>query len=228
MRFDDVPVLDEAAVFRALGGAAFRGDAQAVRQVQAAGRQMAAVATPRWIYRYFELEWPLALRGAQLPLPGKNIAAHLAGCAGCVLLAVTLGAGVEQAITAAEAGDLAEAVLLDAVASSLVEQYADLAEALVKQDEHVKDKCFTGRFSPGYGDFPTGIQADFLRVLDTQRKIGLTVSTAGIMLPRKSITAVVGVASHPVSGRLAGCEQCAIRERCEMRREGAGCGAKTD
>ena len=45
-----------------------------------------------------------------------------------------------------------------------------------------------------------------------------------ILVPRKSVTAVCGIADHPVTGTLAGCATCALRETCKRRKEGIPCG----
>lgn len=44
------------------------------------------------------------------------------------------------------------------------------------------------------------------------------------MIPRKSITAVLGISDHPVKGKLATCNECVLRDKCELRKEGGFCG----
>ena len=153
-------------------------------------------------------------------LQGNDILRHLEGCGSCVLLACTLGAGVDAALRAAGASDMAYAVVLDALASVAVEQTADAAEQTLRNEE---GQFLTGRFSPGYGDYPIAVQNDLLRLLDAPRKIGLCATPAHLLTPRKSVTAVLGVAGHPVTGRRAGCANCALRERCAYRKEGKTC-----
>ena len=149
-------------------------------------------------------------------LQGNDILRHL-------LLACTLGAGVDAALRAAGASDMAYAVVLDALASVAVEQTADAAEQTLRNEEREEGQFLTGRFSPGYGDYPIAVQNDLLRLLDAPRKIGLCATPAHLLTPRKSVTAVLGVAGHPVTGRRAGCANCALRERCAYRKEGKTC-----
>ena len=148
-------------------------------------------------------------------LQGNDILRHLEGCGSCVLLACTLGAGVDAALRAAGASDMAYAVVLDALASVAVEQTADAAEQTLRNEEREEGQFLTGRFSPGYGDYPIAVQND--------RKIGLCATPTHLLTPRKSVTAVLGVAGHPVTGRRAGCANCALRERCAYRKEGKTC-----
>ena len=62
-----------------------------------------------------------------------------------------------------------------------------------------------------------------LEMILTLRKIGLCDTPTHLLTPRKSVTAVLGVAGHPVTGRRAGCANCALRERCAYRKEGKTC-----
>lgn len=164
----------------------------------------------------------LLLGAGRLPLPGRDIALHLAGCSHCLVLALTLGVAADAGIRAAEASDMGKAVLMDTAASTLAEQYADLATGQLQAElasERGK-RYLTGRYSPGYGDLPLALQAPLLALANAQRAIGLTASASHILLPRKSITALIGVAAQPVSGHLAGCRGCALWEKC---RGTAGC-----
>ena len=104
-----------------------------------------------------------------------------------------------------------------------VEQTADAAEQTLRNEEREEGQFLTGRFSPGYSDYPIAVQNDLLRLLDAPRKIGLCATPAHLLTPRKSVTAVLGVAGHPVTGRRAGCANCALRERCAYRKEGKTC-----
>ena len=62
--------------------------------------------------------------------------------------------------------------------------------------------------------------------LDAQRRIGLCVTGTDLLLPRKSMTALLGVSDHPVKGHLAGCGHCALRARCEYRKRGKTCASQ--
>ncbi len=191
-------------------------------------RRAAQAARPRWTHLRLPLARPAGgLSAGPLALPGQDIAAHLAGCEACELLALTLGEGMEQAIRAAEATDMAAAVVLDAAASVLAEQYAGLAQQRLAGEAAAEGLYLTSRFSPGYGDLPLELQGDFVRLLDAHRAIGLAATEHSLLTPRKSITAILGLARHPVSGALAGCARCALKEGCTYRKEGRSCGKNT-
>lgn len=185
--------------------------------LQKAEQALRAAAKPRAVSLRAE-------KAALAPyLQGDDIRRHLEGCAACVLLACTLGAGVDAAQRAANAADMAYAVVLDALASALAEQIADAAEQALRAAARQEGLFLTGRFSPGYGDYPIALQNDLLRLTDAPRKIGLCATDTHLLTPRKSVTAVLGLAPHPVTGQRAGCAHCALREQCTYRKEGKTC-----
>ena len=187
--------------------------------------QLLAAARPRTVYSApLELvrENGLYLGGTELS--GKDIKLHLEHCTHAVLLAVTLGVQTDALIRRTEAVDMARAVVLDAASSVLVEQLAADAEEELRGQLARAGRYLTGRYSPGYGDLPLTLQRDVLRLTDAGRRIGLAVTASGIMTPRKSITAVLGVADIPVKGHLAGCGHCVLRSTCIFRKRGQNCG----
>ena len=228
MQFTEKLEVDIAQVCRALGCGDCPPDDETGRRISHAARSVTRAAIPRWVSARFELarDGGLRLAGSETPLPGRDIAAHLDGCGGCLLIGVTIGAGVDGLIRAAEAADIADAVLADAAASVLAEQYADFAQEVLAR-EAAPGSFLTGRFSPGYGDFPIEFQRELVRLTDAPRAIGLTANESSILIPRKSVTALLGIAGHPVTGRLAGCESCALREGCDRFERGLSC-AKPD
>ena len=84
----------------------------------------------------------------------------------------------------------------------------------------------SGRFSPGYGDWPIGVQPLVAAALDTARRVGLCVTENDLMTPRKSVTALLGLSDHPVKGHLAGCGHCVLNTRCEYRKRGKTCASE--
>lgn len=171
-------------------------------------------AKPKAIYRL--------MQKAELKTSGQSIEKHLEGCHETALMAVTLGIGVDELIRKTGVTDMAMAVIIDAGASVLVEQLADEFEGYIRKQ--LDTDFITSRFSPGYGDWPVTEQARIIHYLDGQRKIGLNVTADSLMIPRKSITAVLGISDHPVKGKLATCNECVLRDKCELRKEGGFCG----
>ena len=85
-------------------------------------------------------------------------------------------------------------------------------------------RCFlTDRFSPGYGDLPLTLQPQLLDALDAARRVGVTVLPSCLMNPVKTVSAVVGIADHPMLARIRGCRYCHMNKSCELRKRGASC-----
>ena len=178
------------------------------------------------LYRAVWLEADTAALAEAGILRGGDVMKHLENCPQAVLLAVTLGPGVDAQIRRAGVGDIAAGVASDALGSALAEQAADAAEAELRQWAAKEGKYLTGRFSPGYGDWDIAVQPLVANALDTVRRAGLCVTDTNLMTPRKSVTAILGVSGHPVKGKLAGCGHCVLRTRCEYRKRGKTCASE--
>lgn len=199
------------------------------RQIAACAGEIRATARPHAVWRPMRLDGTRLL-GSDVTLEGEDIRALLSGCGEAVLLAVTLGPEVERLLRRAEVTDLARALVLDAAASTAVENVCDLLEADLRAYYGAQGLFLTDRFSPGYGDFPLAEQRPFCALLDTERRIGLHLSESCILVPRKSVTALLGVSPVPKPKRARGCEKCSMFRSCPYRRDGHTCapGGKED
>lgn len=158
-------------------------------------------------------------------LSGKDIRHHLYGCSDVYILCATLGAGVDRAIRRAERRSMLNALALDAAAGDAIEAVCDQAEQALRAAEAARGRYVTGRFSPGYGDLPLSIQPQLLQICDAARKIGLSVTENNILIPGKSVTALLGISDSPVTGQNKGCGTCSLAKTCEFRKKGTTCGA---
>ena len=162
-----VPLPERPDISQALRymGVPGEGDAAARALLERARQALYAAARPRAVSLRAERE-------ALAPyLRGEDITRHLEGCGACVLLACTLGAAADAVQRAANTADMAYAVALDALASVLAEQVADAAERTLRE-EATRDGLFlTGRFSPGYGDYPIELQNE-LSLASNRRDVG--------------------------------------------------------
>lgn len=186
------------------------------------------VIRPNYVYREAELEFTEnGIRAGNMSelLTGSDIARHLAGCTKAVLFAATLSAEADKLIRQAAVTDVAESFAIDCLCSAAVEQVCDAAEEEIFSV--IEAPYRTWRFSPGYGDLPLGIQGSFLKMLNAQRRIGLTVTDSMLLIPSKSVTALIGISDAPVSRGKRGCGSCNMRESCAYRRGGKSCQVRT-
>ena len=130
---------------------------------------------------------------AQLPSPGTTLLRHLEGCAEAYLVCGTLGPGLDALQRRVSVTSGADALIAQAVGAALIERYMDGVEDEIRA-ELTPGETLRTRYSPGYGDFPLAAQRDILAILDTSRRIGVSLTDSLLMVPSKSVSAVVGVA----------------------------------
>lgn len=179
-------------------------------------------ARPRVLWRLFDLLPDGTLAGTDYRPGGQDIRDHLRGCGQVVLMAATLGAEAEALIRRAQKKDMADAVILDAVGSAAIENVCD--NLCADLTETLSPRRLTDRFSPGYGDLPLSDQETIFRILELERRIGVSLTAGGLMIPQKSVTAFIGVADEPPEQRRRGCENCAHFQDCAFRKERKSCG----
>ena len=139
------------------------------------------------------------------------------------LLAATLGAEVDKLLRRMELTDIALAAAADALASVLLEQVCDELENEIRAQIEAQGVFMTGRYAPGYGDCPLELNDALCLAADTVRGCGLAVTPQHLLTPRKSTTAILGIADHPVTGTRAGCATCHLKETCSFRKRGTTC-----
>lgn len=118
------------------------------------------------------------------------LAKNLKGCKKAVIFAATLGVDFDRFLNLKQITSPTEALVLDAVGSAAIEGVCDAAQNIVK--EHFTCNI-RPRFSPGYGDFDISFQKNIIEILNTKKNIGLAVSDSLMMIPTKSVTAVIGM-----------------------------------
>lgn len=179
----------------------------------------------KYVYKCFPLEWengqPKTV-GCALSLEGKDIAAHLSGCSRIIIMAATVGSGVDRLIRMYQVSDMAKAVITDAFASSAVEQVCNAAEGEIKAE--IGEGYFTWRYSPGYGDLSLELQKPLLDAVDAPRRIGLCTSESSLLTPIKSVTALIGVSDTALPAKAGGCVTCTMNKVCQFRKRGLHCG----
>ena len=154
-----------------------------------------------------------------LALGGNDIKEVVAESEKVLLIAATLGIYVEKLLRKTQITDMAKAVVVDAMASVAIEQFMDKIEDELK--ERYKGLYFTNRFSPGYGDYPLEKQREVVKILNTEKKLGLSLSDSLLLNPTKSVTAVIGLNKNEVKGKInctSKCMKCG-NKNCPYRRE---------
>ena len=161
-----------------------------------------------------------------LELPGRSIAEHLKDAVEVALFAATLGHGVDRELRRLSVEDPLGQVVFDAAATEAVERVAQKTEAQLRADAAERGLYCSWRFSPGYGDLPLDVQPSLLAVLNAARRLGITCTPSNLMVPTKSVTAVVGMHPTPQPGLASSCAVCELREFCSLRSRGFTCNGR--
>jgi len=128
----------------------------------------------------------------------------------------TIGTGVENEINRLLAKQkLAEAYILDAMASVAVENMIDRFQNLMENRFSAEDRTVTLRFSPGYCDWPVTQQKKLFKIFNP-KQLNVELLDSCLMKPRKSISGVFGITPQE-SDSYNPCRDCPTR-RCESRR----------
>lgn len=177
-----------------------------------------SAVTPRHITRrckITQVENGVMLEGG-LVLQGDDIKKHLDGCDECYMLCATVGTATDSFIRTMQAMGSVHGLLADAAGSAAIESYCDRIETDLRNSLKTEGKFLTWRYSPGYGDFPFTQQPELLAFLQAAKFAGVTCNESAVMIPTKSVTAVMGIASHKPRDRQGKCAVCSNRNNCNF------------
>ena len=106
-----------------------------------------------------------------------------------VLVCATVGIGIDRLINKYSRISEVRALIMQAIGAERVEAVLDaLSDRLSGELGRLRP-----RFSVGYGDAPIEAQREITEMLDTARRIGVSLSDSFIMSPTKSVTAIIGI-----------------------------------
>jgi cobalamin-dependent methionine synthase I len=152
-------------------------------------------ARPKAVYETFavaRVKEGYELVKAGYRLTGSILLKHLKQIEMVTLFACTIGEELEQRVKALiDEGRMTEATIIDAVAGEAVEGVANQVNEIIQREANLKKYKLRRRFSPGYGDWGIEEQKEVLRLIEAE-KIGLSLTEACVMVPEKSISALIG------------------------------------
>ncbi len=121
-------------------------------------------------------------------IPGRSLYKNLTGCSEAFVMAFTTGIAVDRLLARLNITSQAEHFIVDALSSAAIESFCDYACGIISKDT----QCVP-RFSPGYGDLDITFQEPLLSRLSARETLGITLNSAYLMTPVKSITAIMGI-----------------------------------
>ncbi|MDE5793064.1 MAG: methionine synthase [Oscillospiraceae bacterium] len=206
--------VDRIQAFRYMG---FHGepDENFMKLADICEKKLLSAIKPRYCWQLFQKS------DIKFLLLGNDIQKHLEHCEQVILFCATLSQSTDTCIRITQTSDILAGMMTDAMASALTEQLCDSVEQEILIN--FKNKYSTWRFSAGYGDMPLQIQDDFLKLIHAQKRIGVCVTDSGLMIPRKSVTAIIGLSDTPIKKSKKGCITCNLFQNCPYRAKGGHC-----
>ena len=187
--------------------------------IERAEKKIRSAARPRHIFRRFPIS---AAEGSVIisrtEISSQNLAAHLRNCKEAFLLALTLGTEVDSLIRRCTVTDMPLVPVLQACAAAYTEECADLVQQELQQIASADGLYLRPRYSPGYGDFELSNQKFLFSALDITKSIGITLTEDCLMIPFKSITAIIGISPDPSLCHIGKCMTCKMTD-CPFRKE---------
>ncbi len=190
-------------------GQGIEGYEESYHRVQEELLRLKSIIRPKYVYSSISMEEQKELFGRLFLLGGEGsgIRKFVGNCRTLYLGAATLGFEYENLLKAAGNGDPSYLLMLEACGTELVESAMDQLEEMIRLDTEAEE---SSRFSPGYGGWELSHQGPILDYLQAHR-LGIYLNEHDLMIPRKSVTAVIKLASF--SG---GCRTCE-KSDCEYR-----------
>lgn len=216
--------LNENEILKYLGYRGQEIDDALHSQIRSCIAEVMRASVPRIVWKRLPVEASGGRRHVEgLTLAGNDMAHLLENCQEAVLLGATIGAMVERLLMRYEVKSMSDALIMDACASTAVENVCNNFEQDLRTKIEEQGMFLSDRYSPGYGDLPFSENPDFCLMLNAEKRIGVTQSPTHLMIPRKSVMAIMGISDHPLKLRGKGCENCPMFRHCRFREKGVTC-----
>lgn len=141
----------------------------------------------------------------------KSLRKNLEGCDEAYILAATTGINSQRLIEKNSVISPIKGIVTDCVGSAAIEAFCDKINLSFENSGFLRP-----RFSPGYGDLCIDCQRKIVDFLYANKNIGLSLTESLMMVPKKSVTAIIGIGKEKNKCRGNGCMTCKA-EKCPYR-----------
>jgi hypothetical protein len=128
---------------------------------------------------------------------------NLEGCDYAYILAATTGINSHRLIERNSVISPLKGIITDCIGSAAIEAFCDKINLSLENPDYLRP-----RFSPGYGDLPLDFQKDIVEFLQTKKNIGMSLTESLMMVPVKSVTAIIGIGKEKNKCTGPGCMKC--------------------
>jgi hypothetical protein len=165
----------------------------------------------------------MLVQGASVVIDGSIIfesevvARLLERCGKVAVFLVTIGNRLEEMVhLLAKDRLMLQATVLDAIGSDVVEKAVDFVQGRIGQAANFDGFGISRRFSPGYCDWDVSQQKMVFQAVDGE-SAGVHLTEGCLMLPRKSISGIIGIGPANSVENYNPCRTC-YKQDCPGRR----------
>ena len=188
--------IDSYEVLRYLGYKKELITAEDISQVESFLPEARACLKPAACWGRFEVEM---LSDNKISFPygqivSKDLSKNLTtSCREIFLFAASIGLEYDRLVQRSRISSMAKSSFLNAIGAAAVENVCDRLNEELRQLAADEGKSLRPRYSPGYGDYNLENQRGIFDLLTPSKHIGLTLKDNLIMVPEKSVTALIGI-----------------------------------
>lgn len=212
-------MINRAEIIRYLGYGRQVPDVDILALIETCVQEVEAAAEPKSVMRRFPVVVSEdRVQAAGLTFHSRQLARNLQDCEEVVFMAATLGLGVDRLLQKYLKLQVSKAVVVQATAAAAMEAYCNQCQKELEVRCAKEGLFVRPRYSPGYGDLVLSVQESFLQVLQAPKTVGIVLTEGDIMLPEKSVTAIMGLSPVQTGCHREGCEICG-NTGCAYRRD---------
>jgi hypothetical protein len=203
------------------GGAKVRPEIKDLILESLASVKKARLLEPVAAYEYYTVS---SMNGSQISLEGDKaihgplIPAVFPEAKVLAVLICTIGPRLEKQVTDySKSGEAMRGMILDGIGSTAVDMMA--LEVLRRLASEVSSRGYeiSSPVSPGMPGFPLTEQWNLLGLVKAD-EIGVRLTASGVLVPRKSLSMVIGIGPEMTRWTQAEvCARCSLRETCHYK-----------
>jgi hypothetical protein len=176
---------------------------------------------PAAAYEYYAVS---GMNGSQISLEGDKairsplIPAIFPEAKELAVTVITIGPKLEKEVTNySKRGEALRGMILDGIGSAAVDMLAPEVLRLIAAEVSPRGYEISSPVNPGMPGFPLTEQWNLLELVNTH-EIGVSLTSSGVLVPRKSVSMVIGIGPKMTRWTQAEvCARCSLRETCHYR-----------
>jgi hypothetical protein len=222
----DIPLslkyTDEVLRRQGLGkGAKVRPEIKGLTRELLASVNKAHLLEPAAAYEHYPVT---GMNGSQISLEGDKVIhgpllpAFFPEAKELTAMVITIGPRLEAQVTDyTNHGEALRGTLLDGIGSAAIDMLAMEVLRLTAKEVSSRGYEISSPVNPGMPGFPMTEQWNLLELANA-REIGVSLTSSGVLVPRKSVSMVIGIGPKMTRWTQAEvCARCSLRETCHYR-----------